>query len=156
MSNASIKSFMRSKARQEEVVSVLAPEGFVDEKGERAVLKVKRLSTNHINKVYEQYNYSTIARDENKQPIVRNNRIVKDFVQYAEGNINRLIVDALVFPDLHDKELMEFYGCVDVMDMPHAVFASRSEYEYVRDVVMKLSGTLSGEECDCIINEAKN
>ena len=156
MSNASIKSFMRNKAKEEEVVNVLAPEGFVDENGERAILRVKRLSTNHINKTYEQYNYFTIARDENKQPIIRNNRVVKDFVQDTEGNINRLIVDALVFPDLHDKELMEFYGCVDVMDMPHAVFASRSEYEYVRDVVMELSGTLSGEECDCIINDAKN
>ena len=117
MSNASIKSFMRNKAKEEEVVNVLAPEGFVDENGERAILRVKRLSTNHINKTYEQYNYFTIARDENKQPIIRNNRVVKDFVQDTEGNINRLIVDALVFPDLHDKELMEFYGCVDVIEV---------------------------------------
>lgn len=156
MANASIKAFMRAKAKEEEIVNVLAPESFVDENGERIVLKVKRLSTNHVNKIYESYNYPITAKDEKGNPIILNNKVVKDFYTDPEGQINRMIVDALTFPDLHDKELMSFYGCVDVMEMPHAVFASKSEYEYVRNAVLALASTLSGDESDYIYNEAKN
>lgn len=156
MANASIKAFMRNKAKEEEVVDILAPESFVDENGERVVMKVKRLSTKHVNDVYSDYNYPVTAKDEKGNFIVQNGRVVKDFYSDPEGQINRLMVDALVFPDLHDPELMKFYNCVDVMDMPHAVFASKNEYEYVRDAVLSLASTLSGEESDYIVKEAKN
>lgn len=152
----SIRAFMRNKAKEEEIVKVLAPKSFLDEKGERAVLEIKRLSTNHVNKVYSAYHHPIVAKDENGNIIVRNGKVVKDVFVDEEANINRLIVDALVFPDLHNKELMDFYGCSDVMDMPHAVFASTKEYRYVSDIVLKLAGTLSGEECKDIINKAKN
>lgn len=156
MANASIKAFMRAKAKEEEVVSVLAPESFVDENGERMLMKVKRLSTKHVNDIYGDFNYTVPAKNEKGELIIRNNRVVKDFYSDSEGQINRMIVDAVVFPDLHDSELMAFYGCVNVMDMPHAVFASKDEYEYIRDVVLSLASTLSGEESDYIYNEAKN
>lgn len=152
----SIKAFMRKKAKEEEVVSVYAPESFIDENGEKVVMQVKRLSTNRVNQIYEIYNKQVVARDEEGQPIIRNNRIVKDFKQDTEGNINRLIIEALVFPNLRDPELMKFYGCVDVMEMPHAVFASKNEYDYVRDVILSLASTLSGDESKYIIDEAKN
>lgn len=152
----SIKAFMRKKAKEEEVVSVYAPESFIDENGEKVVMQVKRLSTNRVNQIYEIYNKQVVARDEEGQPIIRNNRIVKDFKQDTEGNINRLIIESLVFPNLRDPELMKFYSCVDVMEMPHAVFASKDEYDYVRDVVLSLASTLSGDESKYIIGEAKN
>lgn len=156
MAGSSLKAFMRNKAKEEEVVKVYAPESFVDENGKRIELQVKRLSVKHINEIYERYNHSVSAKDDDGNVLIRNNRVVKDFVSDMEGYTNRLIVDGLVYPDLHDSELMSFYGCADVMDMPHAVFASKSEYEYVRDIVISLACTLTGEENEYIINEAKN
>lgn len=153
---SSLKAFMRNKAKEEEVVKVYAPESFVDEDGKRVQLQVKRLSVKHINEIYERYNHYVSANDENGNVLIRNNRVVKDFVMDAEGYTNRLIVEGLVYPDLHNKELMNFYGCADVMDMPHAVFASKAEYEYVRDVILSLTCTLSGDENQYIIDEAKN
>lgn len=156
MGNASLKAFMRNKAKEEEIVSVYAPDSFTDEEGNKAVLKVKRLSVKHVNEIYDRYNHVVSAKDEKGNVIIRGNRVVKDFYTDMEGYTNRLIVEGLVYPDLHDKELMDFYGCVDVMDMPHAVFASKSEYEYVRDIITSLACTLSGDENKHIINEAKN
>lgn len=156
MANSSLKAFMRSKARDEEVVSVYGPESIVDEEGNRVVLKVKRLSVNRINKIYERYNYQCSAKDDRGNVIIRNNRVVKDFYTDMEGYTNRLMVESLVVPDLHNQELMDFFKCADVMDMPHAVFASKTEYEYVRDVIISLAGTLTGDENEYIINEVKN
>lgn len=156
MANASLKAFMRSKAKEEEIVNVYAPDSFTDEEGNKAVLKVKRLSVKHVNEIYERYNHVVSAKDENGNVVIRNNRVVKDFYTDMEGYTNRLIVEGLVYPDLHDKELMDFYGCVDVMDMPHSVFASKSEYEYVRDIITSLACTLTGDENEHIIDEVKN
>lgn len=156
MAGSSLKAFMRNKAKEEEIVNVYAPESFVDEGGNRVKLQVKRLSVKHVNEIYERYNYYAAAKDDDGNVLIRNNRVVKDFVVDAEGYTNRLIVEGLVYPDLHDKELMNFYGCADVMEMPHAVFASKAEYEYVRDVIISLTCTLSGDENEYIIDEAKN
>lgn len=156
MSNSSIKDFMRNRAKEEEVVDVLAPETFIDSDGKRVTIKLKRLSTNHINKIFEQYNYTRSAKDEKGNLIIRNNRVVQENYSDFNSYLLRLIVDSLVFPDLHDKELMAFYGCVDVMDMPHAVFASNAEFSYVQDIILQLAGTIAGEEADCIVKEAKN
>lgn len=156
MANSSLKAFMRSKAKEEEVVSVYGPESIVDDEGNRVALKVKRLSVNHINKIYDRYNYPCSAKDDRGNVIIRNNRVVKDFYNDMEGYTNRLIVEGLVEPNLHNKELMDFFKCADVMDMPHAVFASKAEYEYVRDVIISLAGTLAGDENKYIVDEAKN
>lgn len=152
----SISAFMRKKAKEEEIVTVLAPETFVDEKGERITMKVKRLSSTHVNEIYDRYNYERVARDDNGNFIVRNGKVVKENYSDAKGNMDRLIVEALVEPRLNDKDLMDFYDCVDVMEMPDKVFAGKGEYAYVRDIVLQLASTLTGEEADCIISEAKN
>lgn len=156
MANASLKAFMRSRAKEEEVVKVYAPKSFTDDEGNRAILEIKRLSVNHVNAIYDRYNYPVSAKDEDGNVLIRNGRVVKDFYSDSEGQVNRMIIESLVYPDLHDKELMDFYGCVDVMDMPHAVFASKAEYEYVSNAVISLASTLAGEENKYIIDEAKN
>lgn len=151
----SLSVWMR-KRETEEVVEVFAPETFTDENGERARMKVKRLSTAENNRIYERYHYDKIATDENGSPIIRNNHIVKDRVDDNDGNFDRIIVEALVEPNLKSEEMLEYYGCTNVMEMPKKVFPSAKEYNYVRDVCLDLAGTVSGEESEYIIEEAKN
>ena len=40
-----------------------------------------------------------------------------------------MIVEALQYPNLKDKELMEYYKCVDITDMPLKVFQNADEYQ---------------------------
>ena len=59
-----------------------------------------------------------------------------------------MIVEALVYPDLKDKKLMEFYKCHDVTDMPFHVFSTSSEYTHVSNAVMSVIGLSINEEED--------
>ena len=153
----SIKAFMRKRAKEEEVVNVWAPESFVDDNGERVVMKVKRLSNANINKIYDKYHYEKYAKDAEGNFIFNKaGKLVKEDYSDSKGYLNELIVNALVFPDLHDEELRNYYDCIDVLEMPEKVFSCKGEYKYVSDIVVALAGTLSGEEVDCIIKEAKN
>lgn len=150
----SIKAFM--KKNEEEVVKVLAPASFVDEKGNRIVMEIKRLSAKHIDDIYDKFNYDVPAKDEEGNIIIRNNTVVMKHISDSKKMYNRLIVDALVFPDLHNEELMNFYKCADVMDMPDKIFSRSSDYKEVRDNVLQLAGTVKGDKADCILEEAKN
>ena len=144
------------KKNEEEVVKVLAPASFVDEKGNRIVMEIKRLSAKHIDDIYDKFNYDVPAKDEEGNIIIRNNTVVMQHISDSKKMYNRLIVDALVFPDLHNEELMNFYNCVDVMDMPDKIFSRSSDYKEVRDNVLQLAGTVKGDKADCILEEAKN
>ena len=60
-----------------------------------------------------------------------------------------MIVEALQYPNLKDKELMEYYKCVDITDMPLKVFPNADEYQHVTRIVMQALGlaeTISDEE----------
>lgn len=66
-----------------------------------------------------------------------------------------LIVEALQFPNLKDKELMDFYHCVDVTDMPLKVFPKPDEYQHVSRMVMQALGLASAVNDDEELEAAK-
>lgn len=71
--------------------------------------------------------------------------------------MRRIIVEALAYPDLHDKELMEFFNCYDYTDMPLKVFPNPKEYDQVVNIVLSVLGLLDEEEnSDTEVKEAKN
>ena len=74
-----------------------------------------------------------------------------------------IICDALVYPNLRDPELMKFYNCVDITEMPEKVFSRADEFSAVTRIVMALLGLvgqLSEEEekaaNDEEVKDAKN
>ena len=60
-----------------------------------------------------------------------------------------ILVEALQYPKLDDPELMKYYNCVDITQMPEKVFSRADEFAHVTRVVMALlgiGGQLSEEE----------
>lgn len=51
-----------------------------------------------------------------------------------------ILAEALVYPNLKDPALMEYYGVVDMTDMPLAVFNRPGELSKVIDSVWKALG----------------
>ena len=67
-----------------------------------------------------------------------------------------MIVEALQFPDLKDKQLMEYYGCVDITEMPLKVFPKSDEYLHVSRMVMQALGLAAPANDGEDIEDAKN
>ena len=67
-----------------------------------------------------------------------------------------LMVEALVYPDLKDKKLMEYFGCVDITEMPLKVFPTNKEYGHVSKQVLKVLGLTEEDDEAKETEDAKN
>ena len=71
--------------------------------------------------------------------------------------LRRFIVEALVYPDLHNKELMDYFDCYEFAEMPLKVFPNPKEYDQVANIVLSTIGILDEDEDDeSEVQEAKN
>lgn len=99
--------FMREQ--KEEIVNAPAPESFVDENGNRLELEIKTISNDKIRKIQDNYRKRSIALDNSGNPYLSNGEVVFQ----TENDINRamrhIVAEALVYPDLKSKELMDFF-----------------------------------------------
>jgi hypothetical protein len=68
------------------------------------------------------------------------------------------MVEAIVYPDMKDSELMEFFDCLDVTDMPVKMFTSEEYGEVARMVnkVLGLTDDIEDEDDKEDIEIAKN
>ena len=147
MSNKPLSYFMREELKEEEIVEVVGPDSILDEQGKPVVFKVKRLSQEHINKIYDNYRTEKIAMDKKRnQPYVVDGRVVMQEVRDSRRAYRHVLADALVYPDLRDEELMRYFDCVDASAMPMKVFTS-AEYNYVAKIVNQVLG-IDGEDSD--------
>jgi len=74
-----------------------------------------------------------------------------------------IIAEALVYPNLKDEKLMEYYGCHDITEMPTKVFPKSDEFAHVSRLVFAALGigSFPGADedegnADSEIDEAKN
>ena len=146
--------FMRD--RKDEIVTVPGPETFVDENGEVVNLEIRVLSQAEITRINNGYRKRTIATDKKGQPFIAGGEVVFKTEKDNAKATRHMIVEALVYPDLKDKELMSFYNCVDVTDMPTLVFSRADEYSHVTRAVLTALGMMDGQTDDETIDEAKN
>ena len=66
-------------------------------------------------------------------------------------------MEALVYPDLKDPELMKYYDCVDITDMPLKVFTNNDEFGYVSRKVLEILGLMDAAESnEREVEDAKN
>lgn len=151
-----LKYFMREQ--KEEIISIPGPESFKDENGKTIQFEVKKLSQEHIGKLYDMYNTKKVALDKKGNPYVQNGQVIFRVEKDSVKSWRHILCDALVYPDLKDPELMQYYGCIDFTEMPIKVFSDPKEYSYVETNVMKLLGILQNDEAEeeDDVAEAKN
>lgn len=149
--------FMRE--HKEEIITVPAPESFKDENGKRLEMKVKLLSNERIRKINESYRKRSVALDSKGNPYISNGEVLFKTEYDANKAYRHIIAEALVEPDLSDKELMAFYNCYDKAEMVLKVFSEPGEYNYVFDTVMSELGIIKKDnkyDDDNLVEEAKN
>ncbi len=139
-----LKYFMHAK--QPEVVTVPGPSSFKDEEGNVIELEVKVLSQSDIQRINDSYRTRKIATDKRGNPIVVNGEVVWQTERDSSRAARHIIVEALQYPDLKDQELMKYYNCVDVTDMPLHVFPKTDDYQQVMEIVMKVLGITPTDE----------
>lgn len=137
-----LKYFMREC--KDEIVSVPGPGSFKDADGKVINLEVKVLSAAEIRKIDEGYRRRSIATDKKGSPYIVNGEVVFKTEKDNAKAMRHIIVEALVYPNLKDKGLMDHYKCVDVTDMPQLVFSRADEYAAMSKAVFAVLG-LGGE-----------
>lgn len=149
-----LKYFMRST--EPEVVTAPGPESFKDEEGKVIQFEIKVLTQEEINRINENYRKRSMATDKKGNPLIALGEVVWKTEKDSARASRHLIVEALQYPNLKDKELMDYYGCVDVTDMPLKVFPRADEYQHVSRIVMQALGLASAVNDDEEIEAAKN
>ena len=154
MAKRDLKYFMRE--REEQIISVPGPETFTDESGNVLDLEIRVLSNTEIQKINNNYRKRSIATDKKGQPYIANGEVVFKTEKDSAKAARHIIAEALVFPDLKDKGLMEFYHCSDITEMPELVFSRADEYAHVTRAVFTALGLIDGVPDDEVIGEVKN
>jgi len=154
MATKNLKYFMRDT--KDEVVTVAGPETFKDENGEVIQLEIKVLSQGEIQKINNNYRKRTIATDKKGNPLAYNGEVLWKTEKDSAKATRHMIVEALQYPDLKDKELMKYYNCVDATEMPLLVFSRPDEYAHVTRAVMTALGLIDEVSDEETVNEAKN
>jgi len=160
MAGKNLKFFMRPETKEVAVFTVPGPKSIKDEKGETVNLEIRKLHRKQINEINDMYRTKTPLKDGKKGFVVQNGEVVFK-VEKDDARANRHhIVEALAYPDLKDPELMKFYKCVDVTEMPMLVFPESDEYAYVQRKVMEVLGLIDPEDeqekKETELDEAKN
>lgn len=158
MAEKSLSYFMREAAKKQEIVEVPGIDSIRDEKGQVIPFKIKILTKKEIDDIYDKYRTRTLLTDKKGKPIIDRGQAVFDTNTDSNRALRRIIVEALVYPDLHNKELMDFFECPDFTEMPLKVFPNPKEYDQVVNLVLSTLGILEdeNEDGDTEVREAKN
>lgn len=155
--NKNLKYFMRDSAKEEKIFEVPGLETIKDDSGNIVPLKIKRLHNSRIREIHDMYKTRKPLKDNKGNFIVQNGEAVFAVEKDSERAGRHIIAEALVEPDLKDKDLMKFFNCVDITKMPLLVFPESEEYAYVNRKVMEIIGLIDPEEKDeKELEDAKN
>ena len=145
--NKSLKYFMRPV--QQEIIAFTGPESFKDDDGNPINFEAKILTQQEITQINENYRRRSVATDKKGNPLVNGGELVWKTERDNARALRHIVVKSLQYPKLDDPELMKYYNCVDITQMPEKVFSRADEFAHVTRVVMALlgiGGQLSEEE----------
>lgn len=132
MKNKNLSYFMREELKNEDIVEVPGPESIVDENGDPVKFQIKRLRRERVDEIYDRYRTLKPALDKNKKPYVVDGKMVMiEEKDYAKA-LRHVMAEALVYPNLCDEELMNFFDCIDVTKMPVKVFTQKEYSEVIK------------------------
>lgn len=149
-----LKYFMRSM--EPEIVTIPGPESIRDENGNVIQFEIKKLTQEEITRINDAYRRHSIATDKKGNPLVANGEVIWKTERDGIKATRHLIVEALVYPNLKDPDLMKYYDCVDITDMPIKVFSRADEYQYVNRIVMQALGLAAAPSDEEELADAKN
>ena len=150
----SLRYFMREP--ETEIVTAPGPETFKDEEGNAIQFEIRVLTQREIQEINDGYRDHRMATDKRGNPLVDGGEVVwRTEVDRARAS-RHILAEALVYPNLKDPELMEFYHCYDISEMPLHVFRRPDEYAHVTDMVMKALGLSDASEDEEDLKAAKN
>lgn len=150
----SISAFMRPELKEETIIEIPGIKTFIDEKGNPIPFKIRAITTADLTRIRKACHERRIVKDAKGKPIFQNGQI--QFDDQYDGNAmnDQMIVQALVYPDPHNRELLDFYGVEDSVDLIHKLFRKLDDYTYITEQIQKASGiTSDGDE---VIEDAKN
>ncbi len=158
MAERTLAYFMREAAKKQEIVEVPGIESIKDENGQVVPFKIKMLTKKEIDDIYDKYRTRTMLCDKKGKPVFNRGQAVFDINTDSNRALRRIMVEALVYPDLHNKELMDFFDCYDFSEMPLKVFPNPKEYDKVANIVLSALGILEeeNEDSESEVQEAKN
>ena len=156
MATKSLSYFMRDTAKKQEIIEVPGVDSIKDEDGKVVPFKIKILTKKEIEDIYDKYRTRTLLYDKKGKPVIDRGQAVFDVNTDSSKALRRIIVEALVYPDLHNKELMEFFECYEFADMPVKVFPNQKEYEKEEQMVLSALGILEDESGEDEVQDAKN
>ncbi len=132
MKNKNLSYFMREELKNEDIVEIPGPESILDENGNPVLFQIKRLRRERVDKIYDRYRTLKPALDKNKKPYVVDGKMVMmEEKDYAKA-LRHVMAEALVYPNLRDEELMKFYDCIDVTEMPVKIFTQKEYSEVIK------------------------
>lgn len=150
----SIKAFMRDELKTETTVEIPGIKTFSDENGNPIPMRIRAITTADMAKIRKACHIRKIARDAKGKPIFNNGAVQYDDQYDGNAMADQMIAQAMVFPDLHDKELLAYYGCNEAVELVHKLFKRFDDYTYISEKIQEASGiSTDGDE---IIEEAKN
>lgn len=156
MAAKSLSYFMRDTAKKQEIIEVPGVDSIKDEDGKVVPFKIKILTKKEIEDIYDKYRTRALLYDKKGKPVIDRGQAVFDVNTDSSKALRRIIVEALVYPDLHNKELMDFFECYEFADMPVKVFPNPKEYAQVEQMVLSALGILEDESGEDEVQDAKN
>lgn len=123
-----------------ETKDVIISKRFVGEDGKPLPFKIKIIDQDTNDRIYRA---STKTRTKNGQTIRE-----LDSLEYGR----RLILNCVVSPDFQDKELCDYYKCLDPLSVPGKMLSS-GEYQKLVSAINKFNGF---DEEESLTDEAKN
>ena len=158
MIKKSLKAFMRESVKNGEIVTAPGPDTIKDESGNIVMLEFRVMSIDEQEEIRKSYENRTIALDKSGKPIISDGQLVYTTDPDIYKASRHMIVESLVYPNLRDPELMKFYNCIDVTEMPNKVF-TRKELDFVTKAFNTAHGfgeTAEQKKDAELIAEAKN
>ena len=159
MSN--LKFFMVESLKKDEVVEVPGIATFKDDKGKPVPFQILKLGTSKLNEIRKGFTIKKLVKDgKGKQVYAKGGEPLFQVDYDGAKATNKIIVESLVFPNLADKDLMAFYECVDVLDMPMKLFKDPNDFKYISEQVMIVNGMTDDDESEGLeeelLDEIKN
>lgn len=148
---------MRETAKNQEIIEVPGIESIKDEKGNVVPFKIRILTKKQIDDIYDKCRTRTLLYDKKGKPVINRGQAVFDVKTDNNKALQRIIVEALVYPDLKNKELMDYFDCYEFAEMPIKVFPNPKEYDQVTNIVFSALGILNDDgDAEDEVQEAKN
>lgn len=123
---SSLAAFLKP-AYTERKIELIVGDRFLDEEGKPVPIVMKSLTQEQLN---------AIARQSTKEKKVGNKTVTE--IDYEE-NMNRCLVESIVFPDLRNRELCLQYGTELPYQLPSKMFLV-DEFSILAKAFAKLNG----------------